>query len=104
MKLDSQALLGMLGEDLCAHRLAGLRLAQAHGVGARRRATEEVIKGDDPVNLRPREVQLLGDQRHGSGWNVAKGRLNAMQYFEERTRSLTMLRHDASDGGSLLGR
>ena len=56
------------------------------------------------MNLCSREVQLLGDQRHGSGWNVAKGRLNAMQYFEERTRSLTMLRHDASDGGSLLGR
>jgi len=27
-----------------------------------------------------------------------------VQYFEERTRSLTVLRHDASNSGTLLGR
>ena len=50
------------------------------------------------------EVQLLGDDPDGSGWNVAERRLDGVQYFEERTRSLTMLRDDASDGSSLFGR
>jgi len=63
-----------------------------------------MVKGDDPVNLRPRDVQLLSDHGDGSGWNVAEGGLDAVQYFEKRTRSLTVLSHDASNGGTLLGR
>jgi hypothetical protein len=35
---------------------------------------------------------------------MAEGGLDGVQYFEERARSLTVLRHDVSDGGSLLGR
>jgi hypothetical protein len=73
-------------------------------VGTGRRAPEEVIKSDDPVNLRARQVQLLGDHGDRSSRNVAKSGLDGVQYFEERTRSLTVLRHDVSDGGSLLGR
>jgi len=65
---------------------------------------EEVVKRYNPVNLRPREVQLLSDDRDGSGWNVAESPLDGVQYFEERTRSLTMLRDDAPDGGNLLRR
>jgi hypothetical protein len=63
-----------------------------------------VIEGDHPVNLRTGEVQLLGDDPDGSGWNVAERRLDGVQYFQEWTRSLTMLRDDASDGSSLFGR
>jgi hypothetical protein len=63
-----------------------------------------MVEGDDSVNLRPRDVQLLGKDGDGSGWNVAEGRLYGVQYFEERTRSLTVLRHDASNSGTLLGR
>ena len=63
-----------------------------------------MVKGDDPVNLRPRDVQLLGDHGDGSGWNVTEGGLDGVQYFEERARSLTVLGHDASNRGSLLRR
>ena len=63
-----------------------------------------MIKGDHPVNLCAREVQLLGDHRDGSSGNAAEGRLHAVQYFEERTRSVTVLGHDASNSGTLLGR
>jgi len=104
MKLDSKSLLGMVREYLCAHRLAGLCLAQADGMGPRRGAAEEMVKSDDSVNLRPRDVQLLGDHGDGSGWNVTEGGLDGVQYFEERARSLTVLGHDASNRGSLLRR
>ena len=104
MELDSKALLSMLSEGLCTHRLAGLGLAQADGMSPGRRAAEEMVKRDDPVNLRARDVQLLGDHRDGPGWDVAEGRLDAVQYFEERTRSLTVLGHDATNSGALLGR
>lgn len=50
------------------------------------------------------QVQLLGDDSDGSGWNVTERRLDGVQYFQERTRSLTMLSDDASDGSSLFGR
>jgi hypothetical protein len=63
-----------------------------------------VIKSDDPVNLRAREVELLGDDRDCRGWNVAERRLHVVQYFDERTRSVTVLRDDTSDGRSLIGR
>jgi len=104
MKLDSKALLSVLSEGLRTHRLAGFGLAQADGMGPRRGAAEEMVKSDDSVNLRPRDVQLLGDHGDGSGWNVTEGGLDGVQYFEERARSLTVLGHDASNRGSLLRR
>ena len=65
---------------------------------------EEVIEGHDAVNLGTRDIQLFGDHRDSACGDVAKSRLNAVQYFEERTRSLPVLSDDAADGGALFGR
>jgi hypothetical protein len=63
-----------------------------------------VVKGDNPMNLRAREVQLLGDHGNGAWRNVTECGLDGVQYFEEGTRSLTVLRDDAPHGCVLLGR
>jgi hypothetical protein len=63
-----------------------------------------VVEGHDAVNFRPRDIQLLGYHWNSASGYVTKGCLDVVQYFEERTRSLLVLRDDAVDGGGLFGR
>src|SRR5262245_49711420 len=60
----AQRRLGMSEQPLGSHGLAGLGPADAHYVPAGRLLTEVVIEGDDPVYLRPGEIQRVRDD-----WN-----------------------------------
>jgi hypothetical protein len=72
----------MLRECIGAESLARLGTTQTHHVLTGWCAPKVVVESDDAVNLGPRDIQPLGDQRHRCLRDVSEGGLDGMQYFQ----------------------
>ena len=53
-------------------------------MAAGRRAAEIVVEGDDAVDLGARQIERLGDQRHGRFGDVAERLLQGVQDRQQR--------------------
>ena len=84
MPFDPQRFLRVSCHAVSADRLAGLGPAQFQHMLARRVLAEIVIEGHHAVNLGPRQVQILRDDRQGSLRHIAKFGLNGMKDRQKR--------------------
>ena len=91
---DAEPILGARHQRLAAHRLAGLGAAQLEHVAAGRLAAEVVIEGDDAVHLGARQVQRVGERRHGRLGHVAERGLHLVQDLDQRIRPVAVLCRD----------
>ena len=95
----AEARLGAGDEGLAAHRLAGLGAAELDDVPAGGGVAEVVVEGHDAVDLGARQVERLGDHRHGLAGHVAEGRLDVVEDRQERALAAGM----PPDDGQRLG-
>jgi LysR family transcriptional regulator, nod-box dependent transcriptional activator len=98
VEIHTQAPLRMLRQLIGAHGLARLGAADAHGVAAGWRLTEEVIEGHDAMHFSPGQIQGLSQDRDSIGRHIAKGCLHRVQYFDEGAGTALHVRNDAADG------
>jgi len=52
------------------------------------------------MHFRAREVQYLGDYGNGAGGNIAKGRLDGVQHFQQGSGTSLQIRRDAQHYGA----
>ncbi len=76
---------------LATHRLAGLGPAQFQDMAASRLAAEVVIERHDAVDLGARQIQRIGQHGDDRFGHKAQGRLNLVQYLDQRIRPIAML-------------
>jgi LysR family transcriptional regulator, nod-box dependent transcriptional activator len=87
VEVHSKTTLGVRGEFLGPHGLAGFGPAQADRMPTRRGLTEEVIEGHHPVHFRAGQVQDVGQDRDGVRRDIAEGCLDRMEHFDQGART-----------------
>ncbi len=84
-------------------RLAGLGAADLQHMAARWRAAEMGVVGDDAMHLGTREVQRIGDARHGGFGDMAQHVLHGMQQLDQGAGAPGMDGNGVLDGLALMG-
>jgi hypothetical protein len=79
VEIGLQASFHMLLQRLPVHGLAGLRTAHLHHPAPGRSAAEVGVEGDDAMHFRPGQVQRLGNDGNGGGWDESEIVLHRMQ-------------------------
>ncbi len=103
MKINAETAARVRGKRVCAHRLAGLGPAQAHGMPAGARMAEVVIERDHAVHFGAGQIEPLGHRGNGRRGDKSQRRLDGVQHFEQGTGACLVFSDDAPHDG-LFGR
>ncbi len=90
----AELLAGLCHERFGAHRLAGLGATEPDHRGGGRLGSEVAVVRDDSVDLRSREVELVGDDGNCSLVDVAEVRLHGMEDLDEGTAFVAVRLHE----------
>jgi hypothetical protein len=93
----------MLQQRVGTARLAGLGAADLQHMAARRRGAEMGVVGEDAMHLGAREVQCIGDARHGGFGDMAQRVLHGVQQLDQGTGAQGPGCDGVVDGLTLMG-